>query len=182
MLLDSAEVGERRLRGRAASVLVPMYPSGDDDATVVFTRRRDDLRRHAGEISFPGGRRDPEDATLLATALREAHEETGLLHHTVEVAGALDPISTIATGYAIYPFVGVIAPGQEWVPQEREVAEMLEVPLSTLAAVYERRAMRRRGVSFTTNAFPVSDDLFIWGATGRILVDLLTRMDLHQAG
>jgi len=167
------------MRGRAASVLVPIYPSGTDDATVIFTRRREDLRRHAGEISFPGGRRDPEDPSLLATALREAHEETGLGHDAVDIAGALDPISTIATGYAIYPFVGVIDAGQQWAPQEREVAEMLEVPLSTLAAVYERRQMRRRGVSFTTNAFPVHDELLIWGATGRILVDLLTRMGLH---
>ncbi len=168
------------MRGRAASVLVPMYPSGADDATVIFTRRREDLRRHAGEISFPGGRRDPTDVTLLATALREAHEETGLVHHAVEIAGALEPISTIATGYAIYPFVGVIEAEQRWSPQEDEVAEMLEVPLSTLAAVYERRQMRRRGINFTTNAFPVHDELFIWGATGKILVDLLTRLGLHE--
>jgi 8-oxo-dGTP pyrophosphatase MutT (NUDIX family) len=157
-----------------------MYPSGEDDATVVLTRRRADLRRHAGEISFPGGRRDPEDVNLLATALREAHEETGLAHSAVRVAGALEPISTIATGYAIYPFVGVIEAGQPWIPQAQEVDEMLEVPLSTLATVYERRRMRIRGITFTTNAFPVTDDLFIWGATGKILVDLILRLGLRE--
>ena len=78
----------------------------------MLTERRHDLRRHAGEISFPGGRHDDTDADLLATALREAHEEIGLPPEAVEMLGALQPTPTIATGYAIYPFVGLIEPGR----------------------------------------------------------------------
>jgi hypothetical protein len=74
----------------------------------------------------------------------------------------------------------VIEAGQPWIPQAQEVDEMLEVPLSTLATVYERRRMRIRGITFTTNAFPVTDDLFIWGATGKILVDLILRLGLRE--
>ena len=77
----------------------------------MFTKRRDDLKRHAGEISFPGGRRDPEDADLTATALREAHEEIGLPPDAVEIVGALPPTPTFVTNYAVYPFVGLIEPG-----------------------------------------------------------------------
>ncbi|MEI2703484.1 MAG: CoA pyrophosphatase [Baekduia sp.] len=179
VLLDPVETSGRRVRGKAAAVLVAMTDLGGDDAQVVLTRRRDDLRRHAGEISFPGGRRDPGDETLLATALREANEETGLEPAAVRVAGALEPMSTIATGYAVYPFVGVIEPGLPLSPHEAEVAEIVELPLSRLAEVYEHRSMRRRGISFKTHAFPVTDEIFVWGLTGRILHDLLGRLGLR---
>ena len=98
-----------------SAVLVPLYVDGGA-VHAVFTRRRDDLRRHAGEISFPGGRREPGE-TLLQAALREAHEEVGLPPEDVDVVGALEPVGTFVTNYAIYPFVGVIAPGTAWVPQ-----------------------------------------------------------------
>ncbi|HUB35913.1 MAG TPA: CoA pyrophosphatase, partial [Solirubrobacteraceae bacterium] len=81
-------------------------PAGDLHA--VFTRRRSDLRRHAGEISFPGGRRDPEDADLLHTALREAHEEIGLRPESVRVLGPLPAVSTFVTGYEIHPYVALV--------------------------------------------------------------------------
>lgn len=165
--------------GRAAAVLVPLIPDGES-FNVVLTRRRDDLRRHPGEIAFPGGRRDDGDTDLIATALREAREETGLDPHGVTLAGALDPLPTIATGYAIYPFVGVIERPSEWAPQEREVDAILEFPIDELAAAYELRKMRRRGISFTTNAFPMSDQWFIWGATGRLLVDLMDRVGIER--
>ena len=141
----------------------------------MFTKRRDDLKRHAGEISFPGGRRDPEDADLTATALREAHEEIGLPPEAVEIVGALPPTPTFVTNYAVYPFVGLIEPGRAWAPSATEVAEVMEVPLSALRAGYERRRLLRRGVPFRTDVYVVGDDL-IWGATARILADLLGRL------
>jgi 8-oxo-dGTP pyrophosphatase MutT (NUDIX family) len=157
-------------------VLVPLFLAGDDPH-VVLTRRRDDLRRHAGEISFPGGRQDPEDADLCATALREAQEEIGLDPVGVELVGALQPTPTIATGYAVYPFVGLIEPGQAWRPAEAEVAAVLELPLRALRDGYGRRRMLRRGVPFRTDTYVVGDDL-VWGATARMLADLFDRLGL----
>jgi 8-oxo-dGTP pyrophosphatase MutT (NUDIX family) len=156
-------------------VLVPLYLNGDGEPAVVLTRRRDDLRRHAGEISFPGGRQDPEDADLVATALREAHEEIGLDPAGVDIVGALQPTPTIATGYAVYPFVGIIEPGQTWRPAEAEVAEVLEPSLREVQAGYARRPMLRRGIPFRTDTYMVGEHL-VWGATARMLADLLDRL------
>jgi len=177
VLLAPELAGELEVRSTtAAAVLVPLYVR-DGHVHAVFTERRHDLPRHAGEISFPGGRRDPQDATLLVTALREAHEEIGLKPDSVEILGALQPTPTIATGYAIYPFVGVISPGQKWVASEREVAAVIELSLSDVAAGYARRRVTRRGVAIRTDTYAV-DGHVIWGATARIVEDLLFRFEL----
>jgi 8-oxo-dGTP pyrophosphatase MutT (NUDIX family) len=175
VLLDPVTAAGLTVHGRTtAAVLVPLYLQ-DGALHVVFTRRRDDLRRHPGEVSFPGGRADDEDADLLATALREAHEEIGLPRDAVTVVGALQPTPTIATNYAVYPFVGLIEPGHVWVPSDGEVAEVLELSLSDLRAGYGRRRLMRRGVPFRTDVYVVGDDL-IWGATARMLHELIDRL------
>jgi 8-oxo-dGTP pyrophosphatase MutT (NUDIX family) len=161
--------------GAQSAVLVPLFTVGGE-LHAVFTKRRDDLRRHPGEISFPGGRRDPGDENLLATALREAHEEVGLPPGAVEIAGALQPTPTIATGYAVYPFVGMIAAGFEWEPSATEVAEVIELSFGALRAGYARRRLVRRGLPIRTDTYLVGDHL-IWGATARILSDLFDRLD-----
>lgn len=158
-----------------AAVLVPLYLI-NGELHAVLTRRRADLRRHAGEISFPGGREDASDSDLIHTALREAQEEIGLDPEAVTVAGALSPIPTIATSYAIYPFVGLIEPGHDWRPSATEVERVLEMSLTDLRVGYGRRRLLRRGVPFRTDTFVVSDEL-VWGATARILSDLLERLD-----
>ncbi len=158
----------------AAAVLVPLYLR-DGRLHAVFTERRHDLPRHAGEISFPGGRRDPQDESLIVTALREAQEEIGLDPDAVEILGALQPTPTIATGYAIYPFVGLISSDQTWTPSEREVAAVIELSLSDVAAGYARRRLTRRGVMIRTDTYSV-DGHVIWGATARIVEDLLARI------
>jgi 8-oxo-dGTP pyrophosphatase MutT (NUDIX family) len=158
----------------AAAVLVPLYVR-DGHLHAVFTERRHDLPRHAGEISFPGGRRDPQDDSLIVTALREAQEEIGLDPGAVEILGALQPTPTIATGYAIYPFVGLISGDQTWAPSEREVAAVIELSLSDVAAGYARRRLTRRGVMIRTDTYSV-DGHVIWGATARIVEDLLARI------
>jgi 8-oxo-dGTP pyrophosphatase MutT (NUDIX family) len=160
--------------GTDAAVLVPLYV-GEGELRVVLTERRHDLRRHAGEISFPGGRRDGTDRDLLFTALREADEEIGLASAAVDVVGALQPTPTIATGYAVYPFVGLIEPGQAWTPSPREVAEVLEWPLREVLAGYGRRRLIRRGLPIRTDTYVVGEQL-IWGATARILADLFDRV------
>src|SRR5690242_21813586 len=103
-LLTPAQAAAVKSRGGTdAAVLLPLY-GWPDSPGLVFTERRADLRRHAGEISFPGGRRDPGDPDLVATALREAEEEIALAPGDVEVGGALPPASTFVTGYRIHPF------------------------------------------------------------------------------
>jgi 8-oxo-dGTP pyrophosphatase MutT (NUDIX family) len=173
-LLDPEEAAHLDVHGRIdAAVLVALYLDGTA-LHAVFTRRRDDLRRHGGEISFPGGRQD-EGEDLRLTALREAEEEIGLDAGDVELIGALQPTPTIATNYAVYPFVGLIEPGRSWRPSAAEVAEVLELPLHRLRAGYARRRLLRRGVPFRTDVYCVDDNL-IWGATARIVADLLERV------
>jgi 8-oxo-dGTP pyrophosphatase MutT (NUDIX family) len=177
VLLDAVEAAALDVHGRTdAAVLVPLFLDTAGEPSVVLTRRREDMRRHPGEISFPGGRQDPEDADLRATALREAQEEIGLAPDGVELVGALQPTPTIATNYAVYPFVGLIEPGQSWRPAEAEVAEVLELSLRDLRAGYDRRRMLRRGVPFRTDTYVVGDHL-VWGATARMLADLFERLD-----
>ena len=143
---------------------------------VVLTRRRADLRRHAGEISFPGGRQDAEDATLIDTALREAEEEIGLPREDVHVLGELPSTSTFATNYLIHPFVGRIAASRSWRPSPREVDAVLELPAAALREGMTRTRLQRRGLAFETDAYIVGEHV-IWGATARIVAHLLERLD-----
>jgi 8-oxo-dGTP pyrophosphatase MutT (NUDIX family) len=175
VLLDAAQAAALDVHGRIdAAVLVPLFLGGGGLHAVV-TRRRENLRRHAGEISFPGGRQDDDETDLRLTALREAEEEIGLPQRAVELVGALQPTPTIATNYAIYPFVGLIERGHQWRPSAGEVAEVLELPLRALRDGHRRQRLLRRGVPFRTDVYVVGDDL-IWGATARVLGDLLERL------
>lgn len=158
-----------------AAVLVALYESVDGELRVVLTRRRADLRRHAGEISFPGGRRDPEDETLMDTALREAEEEIGLACSEVTVVGALERTSTFVTNYAIHPFVGLLEGPHPWRPSELEVDAVLEPTLRDVRAGRTRTQIERRGISFETDAY-IFDEQLVWGATARILEGLLERV------
>jgi 8-oxo-dGTP pyrophosphatase MutT (NUDIX family) len=176
VLLDPADAAALDVHGRIdAAVLVPLYVDADGELHLVFTRRRADLRRHAGEVSFPGGRQDDDESDLRLTALREAEEEIGLPADAVELVGALQPTPTIATNYAVYPFVGLIEAGHVWKPSAAEVEAVLELSVRDLRAGERRQRLLRRGVPFRTDVYVVGDDL-IWGATARILADLLGRL------
>jgi 8-oxo-dGTP pyrophosphatase MutT (NUDIX family) len=157
-----------------SAVLVPLFEDPYGRMHAVFTKRRADLKRHAGEISFPGGRRD-DGETLEETALREAWEEVGLPSSSVDLVGALAPVGTFVTNYAIYPFVGLISHGFEWVAQEAEVAEVLELALEDLVAGHSLKRLVRRGMAFKTDVYEVGGHM-VWGATARILGDLLARL------
>ena len=176
-LLDPREAATMDVAGSAtAAVLAPLFER-DGELHAVFTRRRDHLRLHAGQISFPGGRPEPGDADLAHTALREAHEEIGLDPASVEMVGALAPTPTVVSDIAIYPFVGLIpAPAGAWAPAADEVDAVIEASLAKLAASHRLQVIERRdGTRVTTDAYDAGDDT-IWGATARILTDLLVRL------
>jgi 8-oxo-dGTP pyrophosphatase MutT (NUDIX family) len=175
VLLDPAEATALRVHGRTkAAVLAALYLDAGQ-LHAVFTRRRDDLRSHAGEISFPGGRRDAGE-DLRDTALREAEEEIGLPREHVEILGALTPTPTVATNYAVYPFVGMIEPGLQWTLSPNEVERVLELRLTDLRAARSRTRLMHRGIPFRTDVYSVGEGLVIWGATARIVGDLIGRV------
>lgn len=154
---------------RLAAVLLPIV--GGDEPAVVLTRRTDHLPRHAGEISFPGGLAHDDDAGLAATALRETREELGVDPSAVDVLGALPPVHTFVSGILIVPFVGILAVRPAFTPDEGEIAEVLEYPLSGLEAAeaiveFPRGDHVYRGFAYEMGAH------MIWGATARILHDL----------
>ena len=154
-----------------AAVLIPLYVE-HGELHAVFTKRREDLSRHAGEISLPGGRPDFPDEDLRVTALREAEEEIGLPREDVELLGALPPTGTFVTNYKIHPFVGMIEPGKEWKIEENEVEVLLELSIPDLVRGFEMKRLIRRGVPIKTPTYTVDGHL-IWGATGRIVENLL---------
>ena len=175
LLLAPADAAELEAHGRTeAAVLVPMH-GWPDNPGLVFTERRSDLNRHAGEISFPGGRRD-DGEELIDTALREAEEEIGLSRDNVEVVGALPPIGTFVTNYKVHPFVGLIDEGMRFEPNPMEVESVLVASLDDLAAAYEKRRLVRRGVPIKTDTYLIGDKM-IWGATARILAMLFERLN-----
>lgn len=160
-----------------AGVLAPIIdrPSG---LTVLFTQRTADHANHAGQISFPGGKRHPEDSDLAYTALREAHEEIGLEPARVQVLGKLSTI-VIRSGFRVTPFVGIIDPaGFQPQPDPREVAEVFEAPLSFFldpANFHEEERDYGTGVRrFHVAPF---EGRYIWGATAGMLWTLQSKLN-----
>ena len=162
-----------------AAVLIPIIDR--EEPTVLFTRRTDTLRRHAGQVAFPGGRIDPEDDGPVAAALREAHEEIALPPAEVEVLGTLDTYET-GTGYSITPVVGLVTPDLPLVPCEAEVAALFETPLAhlldpanhqLLEAEWQGRLRRYYAIDWETH--------HIWGATAGIIVNLTRRLTSEVA-
>jgi 8-oxo-dGTP pyrophosphatase MutT (NUDIX family) len=175
VLLSPEEAQAMKAPGATnAAVLLPPYGHPERPG-LVFTERRLDLRRHAGEISFPGGRPDTPEEALLDTALREAEEEIGLSPDQVEVAGALPPVGTFVTGYKVHPFVGTIPEGIRFRPSPSEVAAVLTFTLDRLRDGFAMRRLIRRGVPIRTPTYEVGEHM-IWGATARILSDFLERV------
>ncbi|AOK58589.1 coenzyme A pyrophosphatase [Burkholderia ubonensis] len=162
---------------RSAAVLVPLVVR-DAGLTVLLTQRADHLNDHAGQVSFPGGRREPFDPDATATALREAKEEIGLAGEQVEILGALPDYLT-GTGFCVTPVVGLVHPPFTVQADTFEVAEIFEVPLAFLMnpANHQIRRFRWDGGERRFFAMPYprgdgSGDYFIWGATAGMLRNL----------
>jgi 8-oxo-dGTP pyrophosphatase MutT (NUDIX family) len=155
---------------RLAAVLVPIVRGAEP--SLVFTVRTERLSRHAGEISFPGGLHDIGDDDLVATALRESHEELGLNPARVDVLGALEPVHTTVSAILVVPVVGMFDPGPEFVPNEWEIAEVLELPIARLAPAEAAVEWQLAEGTYTGFAYEV-DGYTIWGMTARILSEFL---------
>ena len=157
---------------RDSAVLAPFVLRGGEPS-LLFTLRPAHLRRHAGQVSFPGGARDPEDSTTLHTALRELREELGVSPESVEVLGMLDEIPTTSE-FRVVPYVGLLNPSVELHPDAGEIAEVLELPVSDLLVPGLRRTEKwfYRGAERDVYFYDVGRHT-IWGATARILSNLL---------
>lgn len=156
---------------RAAAVLVPLVDR-PDGVTLIFTQRTAHLTAHAGQISFPGGRMEPYDATPEDTALRETEEEIGLGRDRIEIIGRLDTYVT-RTGFRVTPVVGLVQPPFQLTPDPTEVAEVFEVPLDVILdpSNPQRHSREFQGAQRHFYVFPYQQR-FIWGATAGMLVNL----------
>lgn len=163
---------------REAAVLVPVFRDRAGDLHVVLVRRTE-VGVHAGQLAFPGGKRDPGDADALDTALREAEEEIGLPRAAVRVLAALPVLETRTTGWRIMPFLGTIERPELWRPAEAEVAEVLEARLADLA---RPEAHGESMEHFGTWPEPQRIEFYrigpyrLWGASYRIFHPLLPRL------
>ena len=161
---------------KTAAVLVPLLDKPDPE--VVLTRRADHLPQHPGQVSFPGGAAEENDTSAVQTALREAHEEIGLLPNTVRPIGFLDRMDTISD-YRVLPVVALVTPPVNWLPDEREVAEVFTIPLSIILDIqrYEARIFKLHDREYTIHSLQW-EGYNVWGATAAMLMNLISRMQV----
>ena len=159
---------------KEAAVLAPLFWRGDEP-WVYLTMRPMTMRKHPGQISFPGGARDPADLTPLHTALREANEELGIPPESVEVLGMLGAMPTV-TSYYVTPFVGVVPEDLPLKPNAAEIAEVIEAPLRRLRA-------EKRSIYEAPRDVYVWDDArhVVWGATWRMVRQLVEAVEEVKA-
>jgi 8-oxo-dGTP pyrophosphatase MutT (NUDIX family) len=171
---DVTELMAAEDRLRPAAVLIAVTDRAEPG--VLLTRRSDTLRSHAGQVAFPGGRVDPDDADGIAAALREADEEIGLPPGAVEVVGTVGLFRTV-TGFEITPVVGVVPPDLPLRPHDAEVAALFEVPLAYLIdpANHIRQTAEWRGAMRTFYEIPWTGQR-IWGATAAMIVNFARRL------
>jgi len=164
---------------RDAAVLVPVFRDADGELRVAIVVRADDGGVHGGQLGLPGGKPEPGDADLLATALREAEEEVGLAADEVDVLAALEPFDTRATGWRVHPFLGRISPDTTWRLQETEIVGLLTPTVRALADPAARARLpftsRRFSEPVLVDGIDVEGNV-LWGMTLRLLDDVLPRL------
>lgn len=165
---------------RQAAVLLLLYHNGHDGAgrlQIVLTLRQARLRGHGGQVSFPGGRREAQDSSLSATALRETGEEIGILPGTIRILGGMPPLYIPVSHHDVFPTVGYAASRPRFCANPREVAEVFSFALDNLLQPDFKREERRnmRGISVRVPYYPVGGHK-VWGATAMILSELEGRL------
>jgi 8-oxo-dGTP pyrophosphatase MutT (NUDIX family) len=177
---EFAVYGDDGTEGRAAAstpaaVLIPVV--SHPEPTVLFTQRTTHLKSHAGQVSFPGGRVEPGDASAEFTALREAQEEIGLAPDRVEILARIPDYRT-RTGFRVTPVIGLVAPPLELAPDPREVESVFEVPLAFLLDPGNHQRRTREFQGMTVGFYVLEDqDRVIWGATAGMLVNLYRMLE-----
>ncbi len=163
-----------------AAVLVPLVERGGE-LRIVYIRRSDRVESHRGQIAFPGGRVNPADATLLETALREAQEEVGIDPASIDVLGGFPTMTTMTSGIAVAPFVGLLASEVVLRADPAEVAEIFEAPLAVLADPGNRGTYewRRAGHGASSHPTILYRRHTIWGLTFRITERLLEMLEMR---
>jgi 8-oxo-dGTP pyrophosphatase MutT (NUDIX family) len=157
-----------------AAVLIAV--TDEAEPQLLLTRRNANMKRHPGQIAFPGGRIDPGDASPVAAALREAEEEVALGRHHVDVLGTLERYET-GTGFSILPVVGVVPPGLVFAAHEREVAEVFHVPFAHVMDPVNHEMRTGEWQGRRRNFFVIRHgEREIWGATAGIIVNLSRRL------
>ena len=168
--------GARHEGATVAAVLIPIVAHAAG-LTVLFTQRTTHLKSHSGQVSFPGGRAEPGDASAEFTALREAQEEIGLPEDRVEILARLPDYHT-RTGYRVTPVIGLLTPPLELAPDPREVAEVFEVPLAFLLDARNRQRQTREFQGQTVGFYVFEHQgRMIWGATAGMLVNLYRMLE-----
>ena len=168
--------GARHEGATVAAVLIPIV-AHRAGLTVLFTQRTAHLKSHSGQVSFPGGRAEPGDASAEFTALREAGEEIGLPEDRVEILARLPDYHT-RTGYRVTPVIGLLTPPLELAPDPREVAEVFEVPLAFLLDARNRQRRTREFQGQTVGFYVFEHEgRVIWGATAGMLVNLYRMLE-----
>lgn len=164
---------------RTAAVLVPIYRDGDGELRLVLVVRADDGGLHGGQLGLPGGKPEPDDVDLLATALREAHEEVGLDPTVVVMLATLAPLETHMTGWRVHPFLGLVPSDTAWRAQEHEIVGVLTPAVGTLGDPELRRQLpftsRRFHEPLLVEGIDI-DGHVLWGMTLRLLDDLVPRL------
>ena len=168
--LDPSPAPTAAADDRLAAVLAPLAEA--PEPSLVFTLRSGDLSRHAGEISFPGGLQEPGES-LAETALREAHEEIGLDPSLPDLLGALPPVHTTVSGILVVPFVGLLSEIPALTPSDGEIEEVLVFPVARLGSVEAEVELGLEGGRSWRGWVYELDERTVWGATGRMLHELL---------
>jgi 8-oxo-dGTP pyrophosphatase MutT (NUDIX family) len=165
---------------RPAAALLLVYPH-EQQWWVPLTVREAGLRNHAGQVSLPGGRLDRPDETVAAAALREAHEEIGLVAADIEVLGSLTPLPIAVSGYLLHPVVGAAMHRPAFAPAPEEVARVIEVPIVRLqqpdAIAWERRALSKVPEMWYDIPYFEIEGARVWGATAMILAEFIAVLE-----